>query len=220
MADTARKLSESEQLRRSAQTAYKSGDLDRSARTFALLVESTDVAIDPATRANDNLDYGTVLIRLGRQNEALGFLRRASELAPTDPRILLKLGQMLSRLERRDEAVEAFQALAAAAPNDPDAHSALAAELRLLGRIDEARAAAERALELDHEHIDARLTLMAIEAHQGTRTEKAIDEALAMSGGDVRLLYLREEKPPALWWLALQAVVLALAALWLRSLFP
>lgn len=213
---------EADRLRRFARGAYKQGDYDTSIRSFSLLVglplEEGNAA--RAARAQDEWDLSTVLIRMGRTEEAVAPLQRALELTPADPRVLTKLGQVLSRLERREEAAELFRRLVEVAPHDADGHAFLAGELRWLGRTEEARASIDRALELDPDHIDARLTLMALEASSGTRIEIAMEETLEQVGGDVRLLYLREAKPPSIWMLAIQAVILAIAALWVRHLFP
>jgi tetratricopeptide (TPR) repeat protein len=50
------------------------------------------------------------LLRLGKTEEALGSLKEAVRLAPTDPEIQFQLGATLQRLQRFDQAFDAFQA--------------------------------------------------------------------------------------------------------------
>lgn len=211
---------EAERLRNDARGAYKAGQYDRAIRIYSDLIGFPENAIPVVLRAQDQMDLGTALVRVGRISEALEPLKRARELSPRDAAIVGKLGRVHTKLERHEEAAECYRRLTELNPGDADGYGLLGTELRWLGRDEEARGAVEKALELDPDHIDARLTLMALDKKSGTPMQQAMAHTLEAGGGDVRLLHIRADKPPALWALALQAVALVAAGLWLRHLFP
>jgi tetratricopeptide (TPR) repeat protein len=74
----------------------------------------------------------------GRFDEAAAGYRRASVLAPHDPRIHRNLGNALMRLGRPDEAAVAYQQAIQLAPDHPGTHFNLGRALLDLGRVSEA----------------------------------------------------------------------------------
>jgi len=74
----------------------------------------------------------------GRFDEAVAGYRRASMLAPQDPRILRNLGNTLMRLNRPEEASVAYRQAIHFAPNHPGTHFNLGRALMDLGQVGEA----------------------------------------------------------------------------------
>jgi tetratricopeptide (TPR) repeat protein len=72
--------------------------------------------------------YGSVLLRLGRVQEAEQQFRQAVTLAPGDAMARLRLGSVLAQQRKLDEAVSQLEQVVASFPDDPGAH-------RLLGQI-------------------------------------------------------------------------------------
>lgn len=219
MGDGEEPVARAARLRGLARGAYKRGEFPASVEFFDQLFADPTLASDPVTEAGDRIDFGSALVKCGQVNDAVPAFQRAVELTPDDRRARLKLGDTLARLGRHGEAAEQFRALTALGGDDADHHAMLAASLRAEGDLVGARTEVDRALELDPDHVDARLTLLAIETPEGSRNDQEMAKRLA-TAPDPRLARLYLDKPPALWSLALQAVVLAIFALWIRSLLP
>ncbi|WP_413718281.1 tetratricopeptide repeat protein [Silicimonas sp. MF1-12-2] len=64
--------------------------------------------------------YGWIMYRLGRFDEALGYLEPAAEGLPNDPIVQFHLGKVYEALGRREEMAEAFQRAVEVASEDDD----------------------------------------------------------------------------------------------------
>lgn len=223
-------MAEAAHRRRAARAAYKGGEFVLATREYEQLFAGPDPAADPAQQAQDRLDYGGALIKSGRVADAVAAFERAVALTPQDVRARVKLAQTLSRLERHPEAVEQFRRVVEQAPEDADAHAMLGTELRWTGQTGEARAELERALSLDPDHVDARLTLMALGRPREFSGMDLLDEggpppdggavpSRQFDAAPIRSQSQRQHRTPV-WLLVTQAVGLAVAGVWLRSLLP
>jgi tetratricopeptide (TPR) repeat protein len=109
---------------------------------------------------------GRVLRTLGRNEEALEFLRRYHELVPGDFQGLAQLGSCLSDLGRYGEA-EPFLRRALEGGDDALTHYNLGTLLARTGRLDEAVGEYERALAGDASDVNARGNLAVVLVRQG-----------------------------------------------------
>ena len=82
-------------------------------------------------------------------SQAIALLRRAVDLAPTDPGSRIALGLCLRRAGELDEALECFDAVIELAPGLPFGYVNRGATLQVLGRLGEAAAAFDRCLAID-----------------------------------------------------------------------
>jgi tetratricopeptide (TPR) repeat protein len=96
-------------------------------------------------------NLGRFLNELGRTDEALAVLRKATELDPkgADSFDYLGLGNALHFLGQWEEAVAAYRRAAALDPKGAPAHHGLGLALQSLGQPEEAAAAYRRAIALD-----------------------------------------------------------------------
>lgn len=88
------------------------------------------------------------LVGLGRYDEALPLLLRATELDPHDPQRFESLGWAYERMNRMEDALRAYEQAAHLAPGRSFAHLQVAYQLDDLDRPSEAAEAFERALAL------------------------------------------------------------------------
>jgi len=102
---------------------------------------------------------GSTYLALDRVDEAVGPLRRAVELRPSDPALQNNLGYALRRLGNDREAAGHFRAAVGLNPNDAEAHFNLADALRAAGKLEEAVPHYARAVELRPEADAARRAL-------------------------------------------------------------
>jgi predicted Zn-dependent protease len=84
----------------------------------------------------------TLLIDLGRTQEALEILKRARDLSPDHPTVYTRLGQVHIKLKDFKSARENFEASIQINPFDPEVHQGLATASEMLG--DSAAAHKER----------------------------------------------------------------------------
>jgi len=115
-----------------------------------------------AGSAHNNL--GAIRARQGDLAGAAACYRRAAELDPTNPALLVNLAAALVRQERLDEAVETYRRGLRLAPRDANIHADLGHVLVMLGRRDEAAAALREALRIDPAHPTAGGNLLRLEA--------------------------------------------------------
>ena len=76
--------------------------------------------------ATDRNNLGGALLALGRVDEAIRELRRATEIDPRSLNAHYNLGRALAARGLRREAVEQMEEALRIAPSDPDARQALA----------------------------------------------------------------------------------------------
>jgi len=126
-------------------------DVDHSA---SLLAERPTQRDERATAAY-HLERGTALVESRRDREAIAELKRAVYLDPYDDEPHLLLGLVYQRGGRLSEAIDEFRVALWAHETAPG-HVALGRALLEAGDREAARRAAERALQLDPESVDAR----------------------------------------------------------------
>jgi len=83
---------------------------------------------DRETLAEDLLTRGRLLFANQRYSEAVGTLRRATEKAPKNPRMLMALARVYDDLCQDHEAEAVYRRLLSLEPNNAEVH-------RLLGRV-------------------------------------------------------------------------------------
>lgn len=134
-----------------AYDAFRRGDFAEAERLLGPII-----AAEPKNAAALHL-LGAACSQAGRNDEALGLLCRAADLAPTDAGTHNTLGIVLRRLERIDEAVGAYERAIALDARLVDALANLGLALRALGRHAESLARFEAAAHLRPQSPDARL---------------------------------------------------------------
>ncbi len=125
--------------------------------------EDHERALDLITRAialnGENAAYhnslGTVLLALGRVDDAESSLRRALKLHPAYPEAHNNLGNALQELGRLDEAVSCYNRAVQFSPRYAEAHCNCGKALQLLGERQQAVAAFRLALELKPDYVKA-----------------------------------------------------------------
>ena len=125
---------------------------------------------------------GSILLRLGRYEEALAMVDKAIAQNPRKAKYFINRGNILYEMGRKEDALGEF---AAASRIDPDNHASYLAQgvvLEELGDIDRAVAAMERALalrpDLPEVHYNAALTFE--KAGDAGRAERELRAALAV----------------------------------------
>jgi predicted O-linked N-acetylglucosamine transferase (SPINDLY family) len=102
---------------------------------------------------------GLALSEMGRVDDAIGALREAVAIRPTDPYLWSNLGDVYCSAGKLSHAVECQRQALAVNPNLPEAHYNLSVAYRGLGQIEQAIAAARRATELRPEYAKAQYNL-------------------------------------------------------------
>jgi putative PEP-CTERM system TPR-repeat lipoprotein len=121
---------------------------------------------------------------LGRTNEAATLIQRAREYEPDNFRAQLASATLYVRRGQADEALATTSALIERAPQDTRAWSAHASVMQYLRRNEDAITAYRRAIELQPNNVDARLSLIAMLVQMQRSPEAQAD-----------VDYLREEFP-------------------------
>jgi len=211
-----------ETARKQAKSAYKSGDYAAAADFYGRVLSRRGG--DDGTRATDNMSYASALMSLERYDEAATALAEAVRLQPGEIRNRTKFGEVLSRLDRHEEAAEQFTEAARLAPDDLPTLWRLALEQRTLGRTDDLRETVDRVLMIDPNHTGARILQMEDAAQMRVQMAAQAPGAPSMPGPQP-ISPVTKRTPRSSWrskplWFAIQAAVLLVAALWLRSLFP
>ena len=117
-------------------------------------VAVTDANWDPWAVIPPRYNLGVALTELESYTEAELHFRRALELRPAEPVVLLRLAFVLAQQSKCAEALQAAESVLAADPDSADAHILVARELAHFGRNAEAKAALERALALKPDILD------------------------------------------------------------------
>jgi len=104
----------------------------------AELKAMTEVAIDPEI-ANRHAQRGRALLAAGQDAAALDAFRRATWLAPEDPRMHWAVGNVLWRLGRGEEAVASYQRVIELLPDEAAPRCNLAELYAVLGRLQDAQ---------------------------------------------------------------------------------
>ena len=128
---------------------------------------------DPASGSALQL-AGIVSSELGIHDQAVRYLERAKELAPSSAGTHLNLGKALQAAGRLDDAVVAFASALKLRPDNPDIYIACGGALAEAKRYDEAAKYYREAIRLDPASPDAYYNLAKILARLGKH-----DEALA-----------------------------------------
>jgi tetratricopeptide (TPR) repeat protein len=103
---------------------------------------------------------GETLLKLGRVEDALRHFRRVIELGYQDDiDLMLQVGRALFRHDRMDEAREFFELAVQEAPESAEAVACLAYALHRIGDEDGSIGRLRRALQLDDDHVEARIYL-------------------------------------------------------------
>ena len=128
------------------------------------------------------LNLGLSLRALQRPEEALDWLRKASDLRPGDAESVRELADTLSDLKRNDEAITAYQRTISLEPANFTILLRLGERLQEARRFEEARGAFEKAVGLDPNHCIAWLNLGAalLGLHRYSESLLAFRRALAL----------------------------------------
>lgn len=131
-----------------ARTYAENGDVARSAK----LIEDVD--------ANDRtpkmeLALGAAYDQLKRTKDAVAAYERASDMDPSDARIMAALAQALLNDNQLDAALKAYRELAAADPEDAGNQVHICEILRRQGKYEDALAAIRKALAKDPNSLEA-----------------------------------------------------------------
>jgi predicted O-linked N-acetylglucosamine transferase (SPINDLY family) len=138
------------------------------ARRFARDVEAAlrhmwtapkDAPPPPAADAIDHDRRGQELYFRGRHAEAIAEYRRALELKPNNPAILINLGTALQHAGWREEAIVCFRQAIALRPDLPEAYNNLGSTLLAADRHDDAIACFKQALAAQPGFVDAHVNL-------------------------------------------------------------
>jgi tetratricopeptide (TPR) repeat protein len=136
-----------------------------------------------------NAQFGVLLERASRYEEALVHLRRAVELEPNYPDAQYNLGVALAHQGRLEESVRHFRMADQGSPDDPETLYNLGLSLRLLGRLDEAAVEFRRALAVKPDYIEALDELGGLRVVQGHPDEGVVElrKALALAPANATL---------------------------------
>lgn len=117
----------------------------------------------PAQDAQALLQRAERLRESDRTAEALAVYREASELAPSDPRVLTGMGWCYIDLERFADATRSFGDVLKTNPRDALSHFGLAEASRAMGNLKQARDSYRRYLEIAPSGPDARIARLALD---------------------------------------------------------
>jgi tetratricopeptide (TPR) repeat protein len=151
-------------------TYVNTGRLEEGLEILRRIVGSTG---QPNPRASEAMVMA--LLKAGRIDEAVDFLRSAAERAPGDIITLTALGNLLTELGRTDEALVHLQRAVEANPRQPEPHYNLGNALLEARRLDEALAEFRQALALKPDYFRARNNLANLLMETG-RPEEAVAE--------------------------------------------
>lgn len=136
-------------------------------------LEKSEASSD-AQRARVAYAVGGLLVRRGRDEDAIPYFEQALSGAPDLRDAHVKLGNALARSERFEEALEQYEQALALDGDDSEVLMKRATALVNLERLTEARATVERALELAPERGSSWVLLAEIQELEG-RPEAALD---------------------------------------------
>ena len=98
---------------------------------------------------------GAVLKQMGRNTDALVFMKNAAALSPGDAETHNNLGNTLKELERLDEAEASYRMAIQIKPDYAEAHNNLGVTLKEMGRLEDAEASYRRATQIKSEYVVA-----------------------------------------------------------------
>ncbi|HXW56588.1 MAG TPA: tetratricopeptide repeat protein [Candidatus Cybelea sp.] len=107
------------------------------------------------------IDLGTLYLEQSRPNDALPYLRQATEIAPEDAKGHEKLGKTFSMLEELPEAQAELEKAVALAPGVASLHYMLGQVYRKEGMVDKAKAEFDRTAALSGTHSSDQKTMPA-----------------------------------------------------------
>lgn len=143
-----------------AMQLHRAGELEAAAKLYRQILSDRPRDFDAT-----NL-LGSIRLRQGAYDEALGLLGRAIEIDPRSVEARLNFGYALSHLDRLDEALASFREAVRLRPGFAEAHRATAMAAGALDRHDEAVAGWRRAIESSpgsaelHNNLGASLSLL------------------------------------------------------------
>ncbi|MCX7853693.1 MAG: tetratricopeptide repeat protein, partial [Caldilineales bacterium] len=147
---------------------------DPAARRIALEQASTYYAqattLSPNTAHLQN-EWGTVLVQLGRYDEARARFERSLQLDPNFADTYLRRAQLESQLGNWAAALADYEEATRLAPNDIRGHSGRAYALAQLGRVDEAIAANQAILQLNPDEFSTLQNLALLYDMQGDKAQ-------------------------------------------------
>lgn len=148
-------------------------------------------ALERHPRDYDLLNTRGVLLRkLRRQAEAVGAYEAAIKLNPKGIAAQQNLGNVLLELGELARAEALFTKLVRLEPRNAEYHRQLGRTLAKQGKIEPALARLRQAITVKRDGLDAWLDMIGIlnEELRSSEAEEAIDKALAIVPGDLRLL--------------------------------
>jgi tetratricopeptide (TPR) repeat protein len=145
----------------------------------ALMLIDRAIAADGHTAAF-HVSRGSVLLSLGRADEAKHALQQALRLDPNSAEAHNTLGNALLRSGERNAAVECYRRALAIRPQYAEAHNNLGSALRALGRLDEGETELRYAIELRPGYASALANLgLVLQERRYSEALEAYDEAIA-----------------------------------------
>jgi len=99
------------------------------------------------------------LLEMKQFADAIPLLELLSSHLPDDPKVFFELGRAFQETGQADKAVDQFRRVVRLVPLSADAHYQLAMSLGRSGDIEAARCSLEHALNIDHGHLRARISL-------------------------------------------------------------
>jgi Flp pilus assembly protein TadD len=159
--------------------AIKAGDIPTATRlAVAALARGVEHPVLLSLRA---LDFENA----GRLNEALGDLRRAHVLAPTDPTVLNASGLTLARMERWEEARRCYDQALALKPDFGQAWFNRGHVLERVGETGEAARSYAKAVEIHPQNVQAWANMATLAARRGDveATKRDAGRALELQPG-------------------------------------
>jgi protein O-GlcNAc transferase len=121
---------------------YEGGQFEEAASRLKVLLKSQPFNSDAVYY------FGLAAQAMGQVTDAIGLLRTATVISPTEPKFHNALGTALYNAGQTKEALEQWRATLEYAPNNPEANAALAAFYRAVGEV-------PRAMELLRLSLDA-----------------------------------------------------------------
>lgn len=112
------------------------------------------IKIDPNNSPLQN-NFGSALLGLGRQQEALAVYDRAIVLNPQNIEAHYNRGNALAEMKRFEEAIASYDSSIALNPNNAQVHDNRGSALASLSRIEAALASFSRAIQLNPRHAKA-----------------------------------------------------------------
>ena len=122
--------------------------------------------------AHNNI--GTLLMKQGRNDEAMVHFQKALELDPIHAEPHNNIGFLLKKMGRNDDAMVHFQKALELNPNYAEAHNNLGLLLEIMGQNDDAMAHFQKALELNQNYSEAHNNLGILLAKMGRTDESMV----------------------------------------------